>query len=40
MKNKGLFIVKQVVGIDIGMDSFYACFKVLPKDGNVIKHQK
>jgi transposase len=36
MKDKSLFIVKQVVGIDIGMDSFYACYKVLPKDGGVI----
>ena len=36
MKGEGLFIVRQVVGIDIGMDSFYACYKVLAKDGSIV----
>ena len=36
MKGKGLFIVRQVVGIDIGMDSFYACYKILSNDGSIV----
>lgn len=28
-------VVKQVVGIDIGKDCFYACFNILYSDGNV-----
>ncbi|MFA8434980.1 MAG: IS110 family transposase [Marinifilaceae bacterium] len=33
MKSKE--VVKQVVGIDIGKECFYACFKILTSDGNV-----
>jgi transposase len=33
MKKK---VVKQVVGIDIGMESFYACYKIQYSDGNVV----
>ena len=28
-------IVKQIVGIDISMDSFYACFKIKTQDGKI-----
>ena len=34
MKNK--VITKQIVGIDIGKDSFYACYKILHQDGSII----
>jgi transposase len=33
MKKK---VVKQVVGIDIGMESFYACYKIQYTDGSVV----
>lgn len=36
MKKEALKILKQVVGIDISKDSFYACFKVLYEDGRVV----
>jgi transposase len=36
MENKKSFIVKQVVGIDIGMKSFYACYKVQLDGKNTI----
>ncbi|MDA3893986.1 MAG: transposase [Salinivirgaceae bacterium] len=36
MKNKNLFIVKQVVGIDVGKDSFYACYKIQYEDNSIV----
>lgn len=36
MKNNELLIVKQVVGIDIGMKCFYACYKVQLGDKSTI----
>lgn len=34
-KKQDLKIVKQVVGIDISMDKFYICYKVLYDNGHV-----
>jgi hypothetical protein len=36
MKNKKLVVVKQVVGIDIGMKSFYSCYKVQFDDKSTV----